>query len=234
MAFENGIVKMHYGGALSTDPQDPEVTYVGGMVEEICMDIDEASYSEVKYHVKAKPFPEYCFLIYFKHRDRGLVRLFDDDSSRSFSGVLRLYGTTAVYVQHGTAINKDFISPGLSSRLNVDLLQHGTGRTSVVAGGFSDRVGANSLDIEHNKANKVVPNHVSDDQSLDSSDEEKTHEEEDWIDDNDIENLEDDDDDEELRSGRQKIKEKMVISRSKGNVGLADALKKLHGLAAES
>ncbi|KAM7260128.1 hypothetical protein ACFE04_015869 [Oxalis oulophora] len=127
-------MEIHYGGALSTDPQNPELTYVGGM---------------------------YCFLIYFKHPNRGLVRLFDDDRSRDFSGVLRLYGTVVVYVQYGTAINRDFIFLGLSSRLNVDLLQHGAGRTSVVAGGFSDKAGANSSDIEHNKANKVVLDHVS-------------------------------------------------------------------------
>ncbi|KAM7256100.1 hypothetical protein ACFE04_011841 [Oxalis oulophora] len=136
------------------------------MVEEICMDFDEASSFEVKYHVKEKGYLEYFFLIYFKHFDMGLVSLFDNDSFRNFDGVLLLCGAIIVYVQHGIAINIDFISHG----------------TRVVVGGFSDRVGANSSNNDHNEDSEVVP-----------------------------ENLTDYDDDEELRSGRQKIKEKMQI-----------------------
>ncbi|KAM7280384.1 hypothetical protein ACFE04_007518 [Oxalis oulophora] len=185
MVFNDGIVEMHYGGSLSSDPQDPNVSYVCGTIEEFCMGIDEASYSEVKYHVKNKGFVEYCFMIYFKHPDRGLVRLYDDNSSRDFSGILKLFGRVVVYVQHGAGINHNFISVGLSSKIDVHVFEQN--RNRVVDGGSIDRVvDGGSMDrvVEDNEHNEdievesVVVDDLCDDHSSSSSDEEATHEEE--------------------------------------------------------
>ncbi|KAM7263074.1 hypothetical protein ACFE04_000757 [Oxalis oulophora] len=89
-----------------------------GNIEELQLDLDEASYIEITDELKIKGYIEYCF--YFSDPDNGLVRLHSDDSSRRVGDIYQNHGSVFVHVEYEAWITREYVSFEAWSSLNID------------------------------------------------------------------------------------------------------------------